>query len=65
LRDRTTLVIAHRLSTIESVDRILVLDKGQIVEQGTHRELVERNGIYSRLYRSQMQDPHALAERSI
>ena len=56
LRDRTTLVIAHRLSTIESVDQILVLDQGQIVEQGSHRELVEHNGIYTRLYRSQIQE---------
>jgi subfamily B ATP-binding cassette protein MsbA len=56
LRDRTTLVIAHRLSTIESVDHILVLDQGQIVEQGSHRELVEHNGIYTRLYRSQILD---------
>jgi subfamily B ATP-binding cassette protein MsbA len=56
LRDRTTLIIAHRLSTIESVDRILVLDRGQVVEQGTHRELFERNGLYTRLYRSQMQE---------
>ena len=56
LRDRTTLVIAHRLSTIESVDHILVLDQGQIVEQGSHRELVAHNGIYTRLYRSQILD---------
>lgn len=60
LKNRTTLVIAHRLSTIESVDRILVLDHGQIVEQGTHRELFEHNGMYTRLYRSQMQE-HRLA----
>jgi len=60
LRDRTTLIIAHRLSTIDSVDHILVLDDGQIVEQGTHRELIERNGFYTRLYRSQMQE-HRLA----
>jgi len=60
LKNRTTLVIAHRLSTIESVDRILVLDHGQIVEQGTHRKLFEMNGLYTRLYRSQMQE-HRLA----
>ena len=60
LRDRTTLIIAHRLSTIESADRILVLDKGQIVEQGKHQELYDQNGLYTRLYRSQMQE-HRLA----
>ncbi len=56
LHNRTTLVIAHRLSTIESADRILVLDHGQIVEHGTHKSLFEQNGMYTRLYRSQMQE---------
>lgn len=56
LQNRTTLVIAHRLSTIESVDHILVLDHGQIVEQGTHQELFNQDGMYTRLYRSQMQE---------
>ncbi len=48
---RTTLVIAHRLSTIEKADRILVLDQGQLIEQGSHQELLERNGLYTQLYR--------------
>ncbi|MDJ0958249.1 MAG: lipid A export permease/ATP-binding protein MsbA [Arenicellales bacterium] len=56
LHDRTTLIIAHRLSTIESADRILVLDKGQIVEQGQHNDLFELGGIYTRLYRSQIRE---------
>ncbi len=50
---RTSFIIAHRLSTIRDADRILVLDEGNIVEQGTHLELLEKGGFYSRLYRSQ------------
>ena len=48
---RTTLVIAHRLSTIEKADRILVLDQGQLIEQGSHHELLNKNGLYTQLYR--------------
>ena len=48
--NRTTLVIAHRLSTIENADKILVIDKGRIVEQGTHHELLAKNGAYTRLH---------------
>ena len=50
MKDRTTLIIAHRLSTVISADRIIVLHKGRIVEQGTHQELLEKNGYYTRLY---------------
>jgi ABC-type multidrug transport system fused ATPase/permease subunit len=53
LANRTSFVIAHRLSTIRKADRILVIRDGQIVEQGTHEELLERNGLYSRLARIQ------------
>ena len=49
MNDRTTLVIAHRLATVQKADRILVMDKGCIVEAGTHGELVRRGGIYARL----------------
>jgi ABC-type multidrug transport system fused ATPase/permease subunit len=50
---RTTIVIAHRLSTIINADRVVVLDAGQIVEEGTHTELVARNGLYQELYQRQ------------
>jgi subfamily B ATP-binding cassette protein MsbA len=53
MKGRTTIVIAHRLSTIEKADRIVVLAQGRIVEAGTHRELVERGGMYAGLHRLQ------------
>jgi subfamily B ATP-binding cassette protein MsbA len=56
MANRTTLVIAHRLSTIKHADRIVVMDKGQIVQQGTHEELVEHDGLYRKLYTMQFRD---------
>ena len=53
MKNRTTLVIAHRLSTIENADQVIVLSKGKIVEQGSHAELLVKNGVYARLYRTQ------------
>ena len=50
MKDRTVLVIAHRLSTIVNADKIIVLDNGEIVESGTHAELLDKNGIYKKLY---------------
>jgi ATP-binding cassette subfamily B protein len=52
-RGKTTLMIAHRLSTVKTADLILVLHRGNLVEQGSHEELIERGGLYSRLYRYQ------------
>ena len=61
MEGRTSLVIAHRLSTIRGADRIVVLHHGEIRESGTHRELVEGDGIYARLYRLQFDQPTAAA----
>ena len=53
MQGRTSFVIAHRLSTIRDADQVLVINQGQIVEKGTHQELLERRGFYHHLYMSQ------------
>lgn len=53
MKDRTTVVVAHRLSTIASLDRIVVLDKGKIIEEGTHTKLLEQKGAYAKLWQHQ------------
>lgn len=59
MEGRTTFVVAHRLSTIQRADRILVLDKGQLVEEGTHVQLLERQGLYHYLYTIRLNEPTA------
>ena len=59
MKSRTTFVIAHRLSTVEKADRILVMEKGQIVEQGTHQQLLIQAGRYSQLYHNQFSEKEA------
>ena len=53
MRDRTTFVVAHRLSTIMRADEILVLDQGNLVERGTHTDLIAKKGVYHRLFSAQ------------
>jgi|SRR5690625_312517 len=59
MKERTSFVIAHRLSTIQDADLILVMDQGQVIEQGTHKKLLENNGFYTDLYNSQFSQSDA------
>ena len=56
MKGRTSFIIAHRLSTIKNADLILVMDHGDIVEQGNHGELLAKNGFYAKLYNSQFEE---------
>ena len=56
MKGRTSFIIAHRLSTIKNADLILVMQHGDIVEQGTHEELLAKNGAYANLYNSQFEE---------
>jgi len=62
MRGRTTIVIAHRLTTVERADRILVLDRGRVVEDGTHDDLIAQGGLYQRLYERKFDLPAAPVE---
>jgi ATP-binding cassette subfamily B multidrug efflux pump len=56
MQGRTSIVIAHRLSTIQKADQILVMDKGEIKEQGNHHQLLEQGGLYAQLHKMQYKE---------
>jgi len=64
MKGRTSLVIAHRLSTIKAADRVLVLEAGRVVEQGTHAELLAQGGLFAHLHSLQFRTPHAAPSES-
>ena len=55
-KDQTTLIVSHRISSVKNADAILVIDKGQIIQQGTHNELISKEGYYKALYKKQLQE---------
>ena len=61
MQDKTSIVIAHRLSTVRRADKIVVLERGQIIETGTHKELLEKGGTYKRLYELQFAEEEILS----
>ncbi len=65
MRGRTTIAIAHRLSTLRKADRLVVLDRGAVVETGNHDELMARQGAYFALYQAQARQAEALLEDGV
>ena len=55
-KNRTTLIVSHRISSVKNADHIVVLEKGQIIQQGTHNQLIVEDGYYKALYKKQLQD---------
>ncbi len=64
MKDRTSLIIAHRLSTIQNCDRIIVMHKGQIEEEGSHADLLRHKGIYYKLYQLQYKEQLGASARA-
>jgi len=65
MQNKTSIVIAHRLSTVRKADKIVVMERGKIIETGTHTELLEHNGIYRRLYELQFADEEIVEKQNI
>jgi len=63
-KDRTSIIIAHRLSTVRNADRIFVIDDGRIAEEGNHKQLMKKRGIYRHLYDMQFKEPEAEATQA-
>ena len=55
MQNKTSFIVAHRLSTIKNADLILVMNNGNVIEKGTHKELIEKHGFYEKLYNSQFE----------
>jgi ABC-type multidrug transport system fused ATPase/permease subunit len=62
MKGRTTIIIAHRLSALRNIDRILCIQNGQTVENGTHEQLMSLHGVYYRLYQSQKENAHEISD---
>ena len=65
VKDTTVILIAHRITTLMHADQIIVMDKGRIAEQGTHEELIEKGGMYAKIYELQMQQSQIETEEAL